>query len=56
MGRDLSSKVVLPAAPGKRKTLKEPPAHPKDAYTHHTSVNGNMDTRRKPVKKAKKTK
>jgi hypothetical protein len=40
----------------KRKTLREAPAHPKDAYTHPTSISGNLDTRRKPVKKTKRAK
>lgn len=43
-------------AKGERKTLREAPAHPKDAYTHHTSINGNRDTRRKPVNNTKRAK
>lgn len=35
---------------GKRKVLGKTAEHAKDAYTHHTSVNGNIDTRRKNVK------
>jgi hypothetical protein len=42
--------------PAKRKTLREAPAHPKDAYTHATSINGNLDTRRKPATKPKRAK
>jgi hypothetical protein len=54
MSRDITPQV----ADSRTRNNKKKPAnsHPKDAYSHPTSINGNVDTRRKPVKKTTRAK
>lgn len=54
MKRPVNPQVADSRTKINNKRSKDP--YPKDAYSHATSINGNLDTRRKPVKKTKRAK